>query len=69
MSIGNLSAAHTFDYIVLRVGLTNCEDFAVALLVTSRITDHELHARTVASSSVHIKHSVGYIALYVEAQE
>ena len=37
MSIGNLSAAHAFNYIVLRVksGLTNCEDLAMALLIRS----------------------------------
>ena len=54
VSIGNLSSTHAFDYIVLRVklGLTSCEDLATALVVTSRITD--LHARTVASSSMHI---------------
>ena len=34
MIIGNLSAAHAFDYIMLRVkpGLTSCEDLATALL-------------------------------------
>ena len=34
MSIANLSAAHAFDYIVLRVkpGLTSCEDLAMGLL-------------------------------------
>ena len=34
MSIGKLSAAHAFNYIVLRVksGLTSCEDLATALL-------------------------------------
>ena len=34
MSIANLSAAHAFDYIVLRVkpGLTSCEDVAMGLL-------------------------------------
>ena len=33
MSIENLSSAHAFDYIVLRVkpGLTSCEDLAMAL--------------------------------------
>ena len=33
MSTGNLSATHTFDYIVLRIkpGLTICEDLATAL--------------------------------------
>ena len=35
MSTGKLSAAHAFDYIVLRVNpdLTNCEDFATPLAV------------------------------------
>ena len=34
MNIGNLSAAHAFNYIVLRVkpGLISCEDFAMALI-------------------------------------
>ena len=34
MSIGTLSATHEFNYIVLRVklGLTSCEDLAMALL-------------------------------------
>ena len=34
MSIVNLLATHTFDYIVLRVnfGLTSCEDLATALI-------------------------------------
>ena len=34
-SIGNLSAAHAFNYIVLRVkpGLTSCKDLATALAI------------------------------------
>ena len=34
MSIGNSSATHAFDYIVLMIkpGLTSCEDFAMALI-------------------------------------
>ena len=37
----NLSAAHTFDYIVLRInpGLTSCEDLATALIFMADIID------------------------------
>ena len=37
-ALQNLSAAHTFDYILLRVnfGLIICEDLAMALILASK---------------------------------
>ena len=47
----NLSAAHAFNYIVLRVhpGLTSCEDLATALM---------LHIQTISLDSVQLNHFV-----------
>ena len=54
MSIGNLSSAHVFNYLVLRVkpGLTNCKDLATALLVNITLIGHN-------SSSIHCENDCG----------
>ena len=52
MSIRNLSAAHAFNYIVLRVnpGLTCCEDLATALVKSLTLTGHGLAVRVLLPS-------------------